>query len=62
MKKKKKKKLVDYDYQRINKKLARVYNIIGVISKISPLNAIMRKNLYFGLMKIYTHDIFIKAQ
>jgi hypothetical protein len=38
------------------------------LKKISPLNAarmilnaIMRKSLYFGLMKFYTHDLFIKT-
>jgi hypothetical protein len=37
--------------------------ILDFLNKFSPLNAIMRKkNLYFGFMKIHTHDFFIKAQ
>jgi hypothetical protein len=33
--------------------------ILNFFKKHSPLNAIMRKNLYFGLIKIHTHDVFI---
>jgi hypothetical protein len=39
--------------------------ILDFFKKFSPLNAIMtlnatiRKNLYFGLIKIHTHDVFI---
>jgi hypothetical protein len=38
--KKRRSKLVDYDYQSINKKIGGVSNIIVLIPKISPLNAI----------------------
>jgi hypothetical protein len=29
------------------------FSILKFFKKFSPLNAIMRKNLYFGIMKIY---------
>jgi hypothetical protein len=29
---------------------------------IMTLNAIIRKNPYFSIMKIHTHDLFIKAK
>jgi hypothetical protein len=47
-----------------NLELMRVFNF-NFLKKISQLNAtiiklndIMRKNPYFGLMKINTHDLF----
>jgi hypothetical protein len=32
---------------------------LSQLNAIMTLNTIMRKNIYFGLMNIHTHDVFI---